>query len=165
MRWCVPIPAHASLPLTSRVCVCQGIHFCAILNNSIFIGPTKTYHPLLAHTPPVCAPITPATGNLALSAFPIPSPPASPCSSCLQNKLGPCPCDAQPARERGTVPGWAEVGVPAGHPAGSNQRKSLAVPSSGLVAPGSGGDGGGLYFISVVCCSQSPAHPCTTRKR
>lgn len=72
----LPMPACPSPPVC--VCVCQGIHFCAILNNSIFIGPTKTYHPLLAHTPPVCAPFTPATGNLALSAFPIHSPPASP---------------------------------------------------------------------------------------
>lgn len=44
--------------------------------------------------------------------------------------------------------GWAEVGGPCWAPGASNQRKSLAVPSCGLVTPGS--RGGFLYFISVM---------------
>lgn len=156
-------------------CVCQGISFCAILNNSIFIGPTKTYHPLPAHTPPVCVLFAPAVGQLAFSAFPMPLSPAALCSLPPRNSLAHAPVMPSLPGERGTVPGvtagdtpgtllgWAVVGSPAGHPGGSNQRKSLAVPSSGLVAPGS--RGGFLYFISVVSHSQSPVRPCTTWKR
>lgn len=55
-----PVPACASLPSTP-VCL-SGDRFCAILNNSIFIGPTKTYHPRSAHTPPVCVPPHPCRG-------------------------------------------------------------------------------------------------------
>lgn len=162
----LPAPACPMPP-----CVCQGIRFCAILNNSIFIGPTKTYRPLPAHTPPVCAPLTPAMGQLAFSAFPMPLPPASLCSLPPKNSLAHAPVMPSLPGERGMVPGvtagdtprvgrgW---GGPAGHPGGSNQRKSLAVPSSGLVVPSS--RGGFLYFISVASCSQSPDRPCTTRK-
>lgn len=57
------------------------------------------------------------------------------------------------------------MGGPAGHPGESNQRKSLAVPRSGFVAPSSGGGGVFLYFILVVSHSRSPARPCTTWKR
>lgn len=167
-----PVPAHASLPHAPS-CVCQGIYFCAILNNSIFIGPTKTYHPLPAHTPPVCAPSPLPRGSLPSVPFPCP---------CLQHpcfppQKSPCLCDAQPARGEGRgaaraswghpgdTPGDGQRwGGPAGYLAGSNQRKSLAVPSCGLVTPGSRG-GEFLYFISVMSRSQSLAHPCTTRKR
>lgn len=152
-----PVPACASLPSTP-VCL-SGDCFCAILNNSIFIGPTKTYHPRSAHTPLVCAPPTPAGGQLTLSAFPIPSPLASLCFPPKETP-GPCPCDAQPATAEGHGAGsdsrghhWGGQmwGSPAGHPDRvSNQRKSLAVSSSGLVAPSSRGGIFVLYFSHVL---------------
>lgn len=132
------------------VCVCQGIHFCAILNNSIFIGPTKTYHPLLAHIPPVCAPLTPVTGHLALSAFPMPSPPASPCSSPLRISWAHAPVMPSLPGRGAQCQGGQRWGSQLGTQRGSNQRKSLAVPSSGLVAPSSKGGDFVLYFSGVL---------------
>lgn len=113
--WCVPCPCRPPSPCSP--CVCQGICFCAILNNSIFIGPTKTYHPLPPHTLPVCAPLTSATGQLALSAFPMPLPPASLCfPPPPKKKPGPCPCDAQSARGEGHGAGGASWGHPGDNP-------------------------------------------------
>lgn len=147
--------------------VCQGIRFCAILNNSIFIGPTKK------HLFPLCALpghglLTPTIGHIALSAFPVPlslcAPPQKPSRapvipSLLGAGRGAWCQEPALATSMGT-PGMGTGCVPAG----SNQRKSLAMPSSGLLAPGCRG---GLYFctfISVVSHFQSPACPHTTRK-
>lgn len=112
--WRVPCPCWPPSPCSP--CVCQGIRFCAILNNSIFIGPTKTYHLLPAHTLPVCVPLTSATGQLALSAFPMPLSPASLCFPPPQKKPGPCPCDAQSARGEGHGAGGASWGHPGDTP-------------------------------------------------
>lgn len=112
--WCVPCPCRPPSPCSP--CVCQGICFCAILNNSIFIGPTKTYHPLPPHTLPVCAPLTSATGQLALSAFPMPLPPASLCFPPPPPKKSLAHAPVMPSLpgERGTV-----LGVPAGDTLGT----------------------------------------------
>lgn len=103
--------------------------------------------------------------------FPCPCPQHPSVISPQKNSLAHAPVMPSLPGERGTVPGvtagdtprvgrgW---GGPGGHPGGSNQRKSLAVPSSGLVVPSS--RGGFLYFISVASCSQSPDRLCTTRK-
>lgn len=163
-----PVPAHASLPHAPS-CVCQGIYFCAILNNSIFIGPTKTYHPLPAHTPPVCAPSPLPRGSLPSVPFPCP---------CLQHpcfppQKSPCLCDAQPARGEGRGAaraswghprGWAEVGGPCWAPGGVKPKEKSGCAQLWLGHPWLQG-GEFLYFISFMSRSQSLAHPCTTRKR
>lgn len=112
------------------------------------------------------------------------------CPQCLSHALAPsiplfppqkspCLCDAQPARGEGRgaaraswghpgdTPGDGQRwGGPAGHPGRSNQRKSLAVPSCGLVTPGSRGGIFVLYFshVSFPEPGSSVYHPETVIK-
>lgn len=164
----VPCPCLPSTPPPPQR-VCQGIRFCAILNNSIFIGPTKKQRPLRAHALPGCGPLTPATGRVALSAFPVPLP-QHPCVS-----PPPHPQKKSPARapvtpsllgpgERGSVRGsqrWPPVGDTSGTPgwgAGSvprGQTKGKAWPCPALACSPPNCFGGGkggvveLYFCTL----------------
>lgn len=152
------VPVHASLPPHLPQRVCQGIRFCAILNNSIFIGPTKK------HLLPLCALpghglLTPTMGHIALSAFPVPlslcAPPQKPSRapvipSLLGAGRGAWCQEPALATSMGT-PGMGTGCVPAG----SNQRKSLAMPSSGLLALAAGG--GCIFVLLFLLCPTSRA--------
>lgn len=170
-----PVPARASLPPCRPPCVCRGIRFCAILNNSIFIGSTKTYHPLPAHLHLSVPPSPLPRGSLPSVPFPCPCPWHS-SASLPPEKPGPCPCDAQPARGEGCgavgagwghpgdTPGVGRGGGPSWAPRwGQTKGKAWPCPALAWSPPAPGG--GFLYFISVVSRSQSPARPCTTWKR
>lgn len=114
------------------LCVCQGICFCAILNNSIFIGPTKTYHPLPTHTPPVCAPSPLPQGTLPSVPFPCP---------CPQHPSVPPPLPKAHASVMPSLPGerGVELHVPAGDtlgtPLGMGRGEGALLGTHGGVKP------------------------------